>query len=70
MLWSLMKEFPSLRGVVDFHDTGTTFEADDPQPILNQLQAADGCSYSAQPAPLGAGAAIGRAFKRLTGGRV
>jgi hypothetical protein len=34
MLWSLLKEHKSLRGVVAFYDTGATFQADDPHACM------------------------------------
>lgn len=67
-LWSLLKEHRSLRGVVDFHDTGKTFLAHDPQAYLDDLQARELCSYSARPAPLGLGASMARGLKRMVGG--
>jgi hypothetical protein len=65
MLWSLLKERPSMRGVVDFYDTGKTFEADDPHAYLVALQEKDGCSYSAQPAEEGMGAGVARVLTRM-----
>lgn len=67
MRWSLLKEYKSLRGVVAFRDTGTVFEADDAHAHLTALRERDGCSYSAQPAPQGLGAALARWLARLSG---
>jgi hypothetical protein len=70
MRYSLLREHKSLRGEVAFHDTGRTFEADDPHAYLVALQEKDGCSYAAMPAQAGPIAAIGRAWRIVTGGKV
>lgn len=68
MKYSLFVERVSLRGTVDFHDTGRTFEAADAASAHDAVmaeQVKDGRSYSAVPAQEGVMAAAGRVIRRL-----
>lgn len=68
MRWSLKREYKSLSGVVDFHDTGKTFEAasDQVHAKLVEMQERDGCCYSAEPAGGGILSAAKRGLRRIS----
>lgn len=66
--WKLLKERGSLRGVVEFFDTGQVFEAADAaaaHEVVIARQAQDGISYGAIPAQGGMSEGLLRLAKAI-----